>query len=235
MINHYYTHYANQTFNGIDGDTEENYLLNLKSPNRSKLEENDLINNQVTYTFNSHGFRADEFTSTDQILFLGDSYTFGMGVPYEMTWARLVSKELNLHNHNLAIGGSSHNTAFRLFFNYVDLLKPKIVVFITTETTRFEIIVDGKPVSLGPWWPRSDVITGNFYKQWILDEENTNLNYQKNCLAIQGLCTQKNIKYIQYGIVDCFPWPLTDLGRDLNHPGMKSHKSVSEKILSRLG
>lgn len=234
MITHNYSHYANKTVNGIPGDLEEDFLINLGNENRKKLEYSGLVNNPVIYTFNKDGFRADQFDEQNQILFLGCSYTMGMGVPYHDCWTTIVSKKLQLKNHNLGIAGSSHDTAFRLFYHYHLKLKPKIVVFLTTEITRLELVLDKTPISLGVGWQREDIIKGNFYKHWLLNEENSELNYQKNCLAIENLCLKNNIKYYQFSINDNFPYPLIDVSRDLHHPGITSHLNFSKRVLEAI-
>ena len=74
----------------FDTDSEENYR---KRGNQAFSVES------VGYEFNSLGYRGPEFNREPGeavVMFLGDSYTFGVGMPWEKLWTSLLTKHLEL-------------------------------------------------------------------------------------------------------------------------------------------
>lgn len=115
----------NNEYKWWPSDTKENY---------------DPVNNaygpeDITYKLNSNGFRCDEFDipCKNGILFLGCSFTKGIGLPLEHTWAYilldLIKKETNqdIPFWNLSFGGSGLDFQTRVYYHYGLKLKPKLV------------------------------------------------------------------------------------------------------------
>jgi len=223
----YYSQYANQTLYWLRVDTKERYEKNLLEK-RHLLEKNNWIDKSFTYKFNSHGFRSDEFTEKPTIMFLGCSLTFGMGIPVENTWCSLIAEELKLIPANLGISGSSADTAFRLCHGYIDLIKPKIIVFINPPEIRTEYFNNEEwPENLGIWYNKDSEI----FVKWSLDENNNYFQMQKNILGIKAMCYERGIKFV-YG--DQKLIPRIDLARDLLHPGIESNKKFAKIILKKI-
>ncbi len=225
-----YKFYANKTLDWLPMDTKELYQKNLKH-RFNDLMKYGWVDNHFTYKFNSLGFRCDEFTSDPTIMFLGCSYTIGMGLPIEKIWPELVSQKLKMRCANLGIGGGSSDGAFRLCYGYIDKIKPQIVVFMSPPGIRFELVTNNSI---------NNVMVSDcdydLFKEWAIDENNNYFNLQKNILAIQMLCQQRNIKFvnvkhdllhINYDII-----PTISLARDLAHPGVEAQIYGAEKILS---
>jgi hypothetical protein len=227
--------YAGQTLDWLPMDTEELYKFNLKN-RYNELESNGWIDNPVTYRFNSDGFRCGEFSQDTGILFLGCSFTQGIGVHVEQVWPELVSQQLNMQCFNLGQGGSSADTAFRLCQGWIDKILPKIIVFALPPDNRIELIVNGHARDVSPVWSWCDHYS-NYLKDWITDDDNANLNQLKNKLAIKMLCGDRGIKYVEidpHAISSrmrgrTFPM---DFGRDLMHPGPIYHSNVAKIVLS---
>ena len=60
---------------------------------------------EMLYTINKQGWRAPQFRKEegkDAIMFLGDSYTFGIGVRDNEVFPHLVAEQLGKINWNLA-------------------------------------------------------------------------------------------------------------------------------------
>ena len=230
-----YTQYATQTLDWLPMDTEDLYKSNLKN-RYNDLEFHGWINNPFTYKFNSNGFRCGEFTQNPSILFLGCSFTLGVGVPVEQTWPELVSQQLSMQCANLGQGGSSADTAFRLCQGWIDKIHPKILVFARPPGGRIELIVNGWAQDLSPAWLEWSWCNyySNYLKDWGTDDDNTNLNQLKNKLAIRMLCQDRGIKYIEidpHALASKINILQLTLGRDLTHPGIGYHKRVSEIVL----
>lgn len=222
-----YLKYANKTLNWLPMDTEIRYNTNFKE-NHNKLKEFgwDSPSNAISYHFNEHGFRSDDFSHSSSVLFLGCSLTLGIGVPYEKTWAYLVSKSLNLANYNLGIGGGSNDTAFRLGHYWIPKLMPKLVVWKMPDQDRIElldrneahrILMTGKNYS--PW--------ADYYKIYVSQNFNGTLNRQKNLLAVTHICQNLNIPLVTMDN----HIPRYDFGRDLAHPGIKSNQFHANTVI----
>lgn len=221
--NSLYKRYANSILEWLPMDTYELYVKNLSS-RYNELKKFDWIDKTFTYQFNSHGFRCDEFSHNDSIMFLGCSHTCGIGLPVHETWASTVAETLGLHNSNLGVGGSSLDTAFRLCHGYIDLIKPKVVVLMRPPGIRFELVSNHEVMNINPSMPIS------LYESWSIDENNNYFNCERNILAIKMMCADRHIKLT---VIDWTELQRTDsLARDLAHFGTKSHKSAAYKILN---
>jgi hypothetical protein len=229
---HSYKKYAGTTQRWDLFDSQERFNDNLKE-NFSKLKENNWIDQQISYSFNSQGFRSDEFNNeNNSIMFVGCSLTFGTGLPIEETYGHKIASALKLSFYNLALGGTSNDTAFRLSYHYISKLKPKILVLASPETTRLELCKNQEIFYYRPQLKFYQI--DSFYKKWISDDTNSFLNYQKNSLAIENLCLKQGIKFLQFDAPSVFlkdQFVENDYARDLIHPGIKTHNRVYEKII----
>ena len=230
---HTYLEYCNKEINWLPADTEELYLKNLET-NWGSLNVNGWIDDpHFTYKFNSHGFRSDEFNHEPSILFLGCSHTAGIGMPVEKTWTRIVAKELGLKCFNLGIGASSNDTAFRLGHHYIPQIKPKLVIFLSTDNARTELFSNDHIENWSIWNQTYDPTRWGYYiENWILNDANSEMNFLKNKLALEHICNTNNIKFLHRKVGDVL-YNL-DLARDLMHYGVKSNKVCSQKILHLL-
>jgi hypothetical protein len=236
MIPNYDTIYTNcypgRTVAWVPGDTEDMYNYHLEH-RRSELIRNGWLDyTPFTYQFNSLGFRCNEFTSDPSIMFLGCSYTIGIGLPLETIWPELISAQLKMQCVNLGIGGGSCDTAFRLCHGYIDNINPKIVVLMNPPPIRMEHILDS-PRNLGinrcP-----DKESEIMLKLWISDENNDFFNREKNVLGIQMMCQSRGIKFIYVEsatlATNCLS---TSLARDLGHAGIESHRLFANEIINQ--
>jgi hypothetical protein len=228
-IIHQYSKYANQTLSWLPMDTEKRYLDNLNK-NYDLLKKYNWIGTDISYKFNSYGFRSDEFSHDPGIVFLGCSYTVGVGLPVESTWSHIVSTKLNLKRYNLGIGGASNDTAFRLGHHWIPQLQPKLVIFLSTEPTRTELHTASMVENIGV---DEDVYTNSaYYKEWITNQANVDMNYEKNLLAIKQICSEHNIKFRHEKFSNIKK--TAQLARDLAHPGIESNKLIAGYFLSKL-
>lgn len=229
---------ANQTLHWFQTDSEEQYQQNLINK-PEKLRKWGWIDCSFTYKFNSHGFRCEEFTDTDSIMFLGCSVTLGVGLPLDSIYPTLLSKELNLTCYNLGVGGSSADTAFRLALIYLEKIRPKILVGTFLFPDRTELLTHFGTMPFNPTMldlknlnKQNRQYTLDYYSKWVEVPENAYLNHTKNNLAIAKLCDQYNIKYVSQTTQ-----PIVDFlnqARDLMHPGTEFHQKLFLKLLSKI-
>jgi hypothetical protein len=222
-----YKEFANQTIDWISGDTKETYENNLIG-RKSLLENQNWLNNKVTYKFNSHGFRCEEFTNSPSAMFLGCSFTLGLGVNVEQSWTTIVSDSLNLKCINLGQAGGSNDTAFRLGSHWIEKLQPKLVVLLTPSAHRHELIEKEMIHFFTPQRINQDRFSP-YLNTWLSNETNSTMSALKNTLALEYICLQNKIKFVKY---DASNFRRLDYARDLAHPGVESHKELASKMLN---
>ena len=106
-------------------------------------------NPEFTYKFNNHRFRCDDFSSEDasnNFLFVGCSHTFGVGMPYEQTWAYQLNKNLNGEKFfNVSIAGGSYQQIISDTYKYIYLFgKPKAIFMLLPNLERFNYLTINK-------------------------------------------------------------------------------------------
>lgn len=84
---------------------------------------------KIEYQYNSRGFRGPEWPSdlTNVCWCVGDSFTAGLGVPYNHTWHQVLSDKLKINTINVSMDGASNSWITR---KTIDLLsiKPKNII-----------------------------------------------------------------------------------------------------------
>jgi len=225
---------AGKQLKWLPSDTEELYQENLVKQ-RALLEKHNWLSTEIDYKFNSDGFRSREFPiNGGGVMFLGCSFTFGIGLPLQHTFPHIVSKELGLECLNLALPASSNDTAFRLADVWIDQLRPGVVILLSPSDARFELLIHDS---------NSDEIESRFITTmdqlvnttnqpyWLNTEQNGQINRRKNKLAIQKICDYRGIRFIQD---DAENLVTKDFARDLQHPGVESNRLFASKLLNQL-
>lgn len=228
--NSLYKPHANQSLDWWPMDSQSHYEKNI-SENYELLKTNGWIDSSFKYTFNSHGFRCEEFTDEPTIMFLGCSITMGIGLPIETTWSSLVAKSLNMKCANLGIGASASDTAFRLCHGWIDIVKPKMVIFLEPPGFRLELVNNNGTIIINTHC--NDALKP-FVEQWIVDDNNSYFNSQKNQLGMKSLCNDRQIKFVSFNSFELINSQI-DLARDLAHPGPRTHRLFAEYVLKQLG
>jgi hypothetical protein len=205
-------------------DTEELYKQNLKTK-FDLLKSQGWVDSNVSYKFNSNGFRSEEFISNNSIVFLGCSFTIGIGLPKKRIFPELVSSAIKLDCYNLGVGGASADTCFRLAYYWLPRIQPKIVVTMLPALHRLELYDNKEFYNHRPTNAKDS-------KDCILSEEYCYLNQEKNTFAIEQLCNNLKIKFLNYKLERDFVQVPNDFARDLSHLGCKSHSATAQMILS---
>ena len=96
---------------------------------------NEIPREEYYYSWNTHGLRSIEFDLKPEIITMGCSITFGLGLPDEYRWNNMLQDKLKDHESNMLIGDLSYNGAAPMknvisFFNYVKQMDylPKYVI-----------------------------------------------------------------------------------------------------------
>lgn len=233
-IVHLQSRYANQEVLWFGSDSQQRYQTNLKE-HKDQLEKYNWIDNPITYKFNSHGFRSNEFSNKPSIMFLGCSHTVGIGLPVEATWPYIVSQKLNLEMCNLGLSSGSCDSAFRIANHYVSKIKPQVVFLLAPDQARLEVLgIDS--IDAITAMDASGLAKETFYRKWLSVEENQRMNQEKNILAIKHLCHVNNVKF-----ANLYSWHTVNYGnatadkaRDLQHWGRLRNQDIANHVLETI-
>jgi hypothetical protein len=182
----------------------------------------------IQYSLNDQGWRTPTPSTArgSGIMFLGCSYTVGIGVTLEQSWSYQVWKESGTECFwNLAVGGSGLDTASRLFWYWAPLLKPKEVYILPPPEPRREFVTDKGFHCISLHNEDShDQESMRRYFHWDSEQH----IHRERCKSwIEYTAQQLSIK-IHWATV--LKYDL--LGRDLIHPGIQWHKNLAEQFLS---
>ena len=196
-----------------------------------ELRKNNWLNTEISYTYNSYGFRSESFdnsSSIEGLLSLGCSYTEGVGIHNEDTFAYQLSKKLGLCNWNLGQGGGGSDTCFRLAHHWVPKLKPKVVIMLTPDLLRTELLWNDlqnkshhKELA-SPFWSFDDSkYNCELYETYIQTDQNGYYNREKNKLGIKQIVESTGATFISLDVNHLFlKFSINDsCARDLRHPG----------------
>jgi|TARA_R110000822_G_scaffold12605_1_gene45458 hypothetical protein len=101
----------------------------------------------ISYRHNSKGFRDHEWPEdlSDVVWCVGDSFTMGIGQPFEETWPQVLESKLGKRCINLGEGGCSNDTMSLRIQEICKSHNPKLIVVMWSYFTRRR--VDGVDVS----------------------------------------------------------------------------------------
>jgi hypothetical protein len=132
---------------------KENFPLKnsneIKSFAFSPLVDKDDKTGLLTFGYevknNSLNFRSPEFKKNIDLLFAGCSFTWGSGLPFDVTWGVKLAKENNLSYNSIAFpGGSCMRIVFNIFKYFENFGNPKTLLVLFPDFSRVRTYVDSK-------------------------------------------------------------------------------------------
>jgi hypothetical protein len=92
----------------------------------------------IYYDFNSRGFRGPEWPSNlnDVIWCIGDSFTTGIGIPFEHTWPSILQYYTNIPCINLGIDGAANKLLMNIAKQVIEQYNPKHIVIMWSYPHR---------------------------------------------------------------------------------------------------
>ena len=106
----------------------------------------DNLRFDISYAFNAHGFRCDEFMNSASVLYLGCSITEGVGLKQSDTWASQVHSRLfqNEPFYNLGKAANSIDANIRHALILIETfkIKPNYIFFFVPAIFRYELMTD---------------------------------------------------------------------------------------------
>ena len=87
---------------------------------------------QISYQYNSQGFRDLEWPVdlSDVVWCIGDSFTIGLGQPFEETWPQMLEKKILKRCLNVGENGCSNDTIALRALEIYKLYKPKLIIIM---------------------------------------------------------------------------------------------------------
>ena len=96
---------------------------------------------QISYQYNSYGFRDEEWPAdlTDVVWCVGDSFTVGIGQPYEETWPKVLEKKIGKKCLNLGEDGCSNDTITQRVQEIYRSHNPRLIIVMWSYFHRRNI------------------------------------------------------------------------------------------------
>lgn len=193
---------ANTITKWFRGDNEEAYNRNVQNGEFIPYGPND-----VTYDFNSLGFRCPEFdvpVERPKMAFYGCSIMQGYGLPEQESIPSVVTDlQREYVPYNLGIAGASNDLIARSITSTIPLLNPDFVVILWTYHTRREIYSeDGTAIQWLRNWEKQTVrveaeATSHMHAQNQLSHFVSNINNQiLNMTLVDLFLKNRNIPYV---------------------------------------
>ncbi len=226
LKSHGYIDYTKKVYKWMPGDTENRFNLNY-----DKASALGWTKDNITYNVDSLGHRNDfELdNNTEYNVYLGCSFTYGIGVPNENVWVHVLNNNFTEPAFNLGVPGASVDTCYRLFKYYVDKIKIKRIFLLVPPENRREVFYKNKFEICSQW--------SMLEAKMFLQEIDCELNCKKTIEAIQWLSHSHGINcYIQHSTKQPIDsWICRDCSaRDLQHPGIEVHKKIANEFLKKL-
>lgn len=218
--------------------------------NTDSVEKN-FNNLDISYKFNQYGYRCDEFSTKGKtnILILGCSIAFGVGIPKSFRFGEVFSKEFeDSVIWNLSWPGVSGDYVSRIALVSIPILKPDICLinfplfarreYFDLNGSKFDYRPDRKPNNL----ISKNIINNflnlssdyedyyNFYKNYNIIENLCKINQCKFLFSIGQVDTKKhNINFQQFAGA----FEKIDIARDGGHPGILSNEKHAKKFYKK--
>lgn len=217
-------YYANMECDSIGLDSLKNCF--------DKHHYNSYPNN-IFYKFNSLGYRTSDTFIGNEILAIGDSFTLGLGVNIEDTWACQLSKLLNYPVLNFSLNGASNDWIARRAQELLQFFNPKYLIvhysFSHRRESPFADWQDDERTECEPLYSPDD----NF-KNWQKNFENiSSLNAPVVHSFIPGW-HELSVDYTTLSGQIVSPVTVVDLARDGFHYGVETHRQLAQQISTSL-
>lgn len=231
-------------------DSEENY---------ERRGNRDFSVESVGYAFNSLGYRGPEFVceaGEPCVLFVGDSNTFGTGMPWERLWSSLVVEELSqrwgtsVRQCNMAWGGTGSDYTAMVVHQSASVLMPAAIVILWSYVGRMTWFADPRrQVHFIPEWaPGIDTAEHAAYLRLATQPQGF-FNYVRNFFLVCDRLSLLGIPFY-WGNLEAFSTELLshylpldgyvgrfekrDLARDGRHGGIESHAAFARLVLDAM-
>jgi hypothetical protein len=231
-------------------DTEENYY------NRGNK---DFSVEDVGYEFNSLGYRGPNFervAGEAAVMFVGDSNTLGLGMPWDKLWTSQVVKYLAqrwgapVRQFNLAWAGTGSDYVAMMVHQAVDVLRPEAVFILWSFIERMDWFADTRSLVRfhANYVPPSREKDHSAYLRLATPAQRF-FNYVRNFHFVNERLQRLQVPYL-WGNLEQFSlemlrtylplagyagnWTILDLARDGCHGGLRSHAFFADLMVAAI-
>ncbi|MCI1046937.1 hypothetical protein [Caballeronia zhejiangensis] len=175
---------------------------------RERRENRDYTDRYFTYKFNQLGFRSDELDSEcdNRILFAGDSFALGEGVPLDRLWCyrylQFVAQQTGkpLHYYNVGASGASSRRILRNVIAATTQYQFDKVIAIFAHWSRISVVVEAEwkmliPTDFQPGFRRrmGGLDSKAMFK--AVNEETLFVNWLQDILMCKMHCDSKGVPF----------------------------------------
>ena len=109
---------------------------------------------RITYKTNAHGWRSREIdpaSPNKKIMFVGCSYTMGIGLPYEDVWTSVATRHIEealgepVEQHNFGYGAHGNDFFAMVVHQVLPILKPDLLVVLFSDLSRRTVLPQVRP------------------------------------------------------------------------------------------
>jgi len=200
---------------------------------------------KITYQYNSRGFRDVEWPDdlSDVMWCLGDSFTVGIGQPYEEIWPQVLESKLGRRCINVGEDGCSNDTMALRAQEICKLYRPKLIVVMWSYFHRRRVNDKNVRFEKTAFGLEADMY--NFSKNFkIVDNLPTNVVHLLIPFAIIDINKYSNqqLEYIliqskvlnDQQVKNILTFPQLDRARDYNHFDIKTSEYVCNLIEKKI-
>ena len=183
----------------------------------------------ISYRYNSRGFRDHEWPEdlSDVIWCVGDSFTVGIGQPFEETWPNILQKQIGMRCLNLGEDGCSNDTISLRVQEICRLYKPKFIIVMWSYLARRR--VNGENVQYDKNDFGNDEDMANFSKNFkIVNDLPTNIINLLIPIAFE------NEQLLQEKYKNLIIIKQLDYARDYRHFDVKTSEGISQLIEKKI-
>ena len=216
------------------GDSERQWRANCDiSKNYNQLQRLGWLNqNVISYHINDHGFRESGACDRVDLAVFGDSYTFGVGLPYDCLWHSLIGQHRHWQVANFGVAGAASRTCYRLARHWLPLKKPRYAIFLLPHSTRLEIATESSDGCMTTPYLVSHDTKDDFLRSWWYTDFNAQQERDITQQALSNVCGDLGIPVLFF-TMEFFErnfWDREDRARDLKHGGRNFQKYIAQYI-----
>jgi len=194
----------------------------------------------IVYNFNSDGFRDSELPSKPETIdvYLGCSFTSGVGLHEKDIWVTKVSEKLNFPKLNAGVGSTGIIYQYRLLMWLLKKFKIRnLFHYYPLTHARWEWYDSTFGFDRYRSWSASDPNIEPIHQ--LAEFRNISLMSHTFIKAIKQICSEHSINYFleyKYIFLNVDKYSLVErYARDVGHPGPAFHDILAEKFLKKLG
>lgn len=196
---------------------------------------------KIIYNYNQMGYRDEEWPEsvTDQIWTVGDSFTVGIGQPYQEIWPKLLEKTLNCRVINLSMNGASNDWISRKINYIINNFEPAAIFVQWSYLHRREIdnpLISDEERSLH-FDPNDDKDLDNFLKNIYSIDWNKTKTVHSFVPKFHSLWGDRDLDQLIYSMLKNLqikyfePPPQTDFSRDGHHYDIETASAYVQKYI----